>query len=42
MNETFNSSNVEKIDAKNKNVKKIEIKNTSVTISSTDQINAQR
>ena len=42
MSKTFNSSNVEKIDAKNKNVKKIEIENKFVTISSTNQINAQR
>ena len=41
MNKTFNSSNIEKFDAKNKNMKKIKIKNTSVAINSTDQINTQ-
>ena len=42
INKTFNSSNTEKIVAKNKNVNKIKIENIFVTINSTNQINTQR
>ena len=41
MNKAFNFSNVEKINAKNKNVKKIKIENTFAAINSAKQINTQ-